>query len=528
MDRPPEIKPENYNRIMGSAFTECWYDMERTARLLFPLGKPFTPYAGFKDFYPWQKAAFKHFDDGRRQRRFQPGGPKVAPQRLTVGSGKGAGKTIFTAMWFWCLFATHPYAQAIMTAATETQLDDRLWKDVRDLHRVSEYLTRNFHVDSKHARHREYGGAWQATAIVPSQHKPETMQGMHSAYLTIAAGDEGSAIRNQDYDALDGIDGDPHAYHLYVSNPLSRSGTWHGRTYGPDREDWGHTKNYRNGEDPFVVDVSRLPEANVAEYERKRERFGYDSKKYRVEVRGLPPLSEDDTMFDPDTIRRRSEESLDTESGDPLADPEAPLVCGVDLPAGSADARFVAFFRKDYDARSIEPIVYKGRMNQRQIIQKLEYILNREWNGEEIRYMFLDQGNIGFSVYDELCAAGYRANLVPVNFQARSPDTSWANMRAYMYSELNDWMERGGRIPRIEALREELEAQRIDPRESREAKLIPKKEITKELGRSPDLSDALALTFAERRRTLGPRRAMGRSRFGRGGRPERVTTNWRH
>lgn len=89
--------------------------------------------------------------------------------------------------------------------------------------------------------------------------------------------------------------------------------------------------------------------------------------------------------------------------------------------------------------------------------------------------------DLGFATYE-------------VNFSEASPDPNYYNMRAFMYFKAKEWIEQGG-FARDENLRDDLSAQRYFIHADKSFRLIPKELIKKTLGRSPDTSDAFALTF---------------------------------
>jgi len=108
--------------------------------------------------------------------------------------------------------------------------------------------------------------------------------------------------------------------------------------------------------------------------------------------------------------------------------------------------------------------------------------------------VFIDSGR-GEGVIDRLRQMGF--NVMEVNFGARAVDpTRWANKRTEMWDRTREWLENGGAIPNDSELKGELAA----PTYSFDAsgrKVLEPKEKMKERGlRSPDLADALALTFA--------------------------------
>jgi phage terminase large subunit len=110
--------------------------------------------------------------------------------------------------------------------------------------------------------------------------------------------------------------------------------------------------------------------------------------------------------------------------------------------------------------------------------------------------VFIDEGGVGGGVVDRLRQLGFRP--VAVNFGAK-PDgltrEKVANKRAEMWARMREWLA-GGAIADSDDLENELTAPeyRYD---ANNAIILERKEDMKKRGlRSPDVADALALTFA--------------------------------
>lgn len=108
-------------------------------------------------------------------------------------------------------------------------------------------------------------------------------------------------------------------------------------------------------------------------------------------------------------------------------------------------------------------------------------------------------GGYGAGLVDMLRHAGYH-NVREVVFSEGSPDPKYKNIRAFMYQATALAASSSlslPRLPDIEKVKEELAAQRIILRETDgKMALLPKDKIKAILGRSPDESDGIALTFA--------------------------------
>ena len=108
--------------------------------------------------------------------------------------------------------------------------------------------------------------------------------------------------------------------------------------------------------------------------------------------------------------------------------------------------------------------------------------------------VFIDSGR-GEGVIDRLRQMGY--SVMEVNFGSRAADPArWANKRTEMWDRTREWLEGGGAIPNDPALKGELAAPMYSFDASGRKVLEPKEKLKERGLRSPDLADALALTFA--------------------------------
>lgn len=165
----------------------------------------------------------------------------------------------------------------------------------------------------------------------------------------------------------------------------------------------------------------------------------------------------------------------------------APRILGVD-PARFGDDRSVIFPRQGLQA--YEPAVYRGIDNMTlagHVAKRIE-----DWQPDAV---FIDTG-AGAGVIDRLRQLG--REVVEVNFGGKPTDPRFANKRAEMWHDMADWIMAGGAIPNSTALRIELATPTYKFDASNRIVLESKDDIKKRLpdNGSPDLADALALTFA--------------------------------
>jgi hypothetical protein len=166
----------------------------------------------------------------------------------------------------------------------------------------------------------------------------------------------------------------------------------------------------------------------------------------------------------------------------------APVVIGVD-PARFGDDRSVIVRRQGLTV--FPPKIYRGIDNM-----DLAGRVANEIHEHNPDAVFIDAG-AGAGVIDRLRQLGHDPIEVP--FGGRATDQSqYINRRTEMWCEMADWLVRGGSIPNDRDLKLELATPKYWFDTQGRKVLEPKDDIKKRLqgGGSPDIADALALTFA--------------------------------
>lgn len=106
--------------------------------------------------------------------------------------------------------------------------------------------------------------------------------------------------------------------------------------------------------------------------------------------------------------------------------------------------------------------------------------------------LFVDTVGLGAGVYDRLVQLGYGDRVFEAVASARADKAdTYANKRAEMYERMNEWLMRGADIPDSDLLQSDLLMLGYEYDSSDRLKLQSKKDFD----RSPDLADALAMTF---------------------------------
>jgi hypothetical protein len=177
-----------------------------------------------------------------------------------------------------------------------------------------------------------------------------------------------------------------------------------------------------------------------------------------------------------------------------------PLIIGVD-PAGDGGDRFAIAWRRGHRVTKVE---YRRKITEPEALQWVKDIIR----SDKPAAVFIDSGGIGRYLGNFLKASGpeYAAVTHMVNFGAKSqakharPKVAGPkNRRAEMYERLNRWLEseEGVQIPDRDDIQADMTAVTIKPTMDNDLLLTSKVEMRAKGIPSSDLSDAIALTFAD-------------------------------
>lgn len=163
-----------------------------------------------------------------------------------------------------------------------------------------------------------------------------------------------------------------------------------------------------------------------------------------------------------------------------------PVILGVDVARFGDDATVITARR---GLHCMKQCVYRGLDTMQAADRVIDAM--REYHPAAV---FIDVGAMGAGVVDRLRQLHY--SVTEVNFGAQSANARYANKRAEMYFAVKTWMEGGGAIPNEPTLKSELSIVEYHFTPAGKIQLEPKEKIKEKIGKSPDLADSLALTFA--------------------------------
>lgn len=413
----------------------------------------------------------------------------VAPIQFATASGHGIGKSTLVAWIVKFIMDTRPMCRGVVTANTAEQLRGKTWAEVGKWHNMSltkEWFTYSSGRGAMALRNKKFPQQWKFEAQTCREENSEAFAGQHAVDSTSAyIFDEASGVPNKIFDVRQGglTDGEPMVFDF--GNPTRNSGMFYENCQGRFK----HRYKVR------CIDSRSVSITNKELMQQWIDDYGIDSDFVKVRVLGQFP-SAGSLQF----ISNKLVE--DAQNRETVQDRYAPLIIGVDV-ARFGDDETVILPRIGYDARSFPARRYKGLDTVQVTNRVIECIKDFRTMGMECAGLFVDGGGLGAGVVDQLRHQGF--NVTEVQFGGGATDTTtyrfksdemWGNMRAALPKLC---------LPRMsDPNGADLQTQ-LTQREygytlaGNKIHLESKKDMKDRLGSdkgSPDIADALALTFA--------------------------------
>ncbi len=396
--------------------------------------------------------------------------------RVAVRSGHGTGKsTALAAASLWFL-ATRKDALVPCTAPTAHQLQDVLWREIRRLiARMPDGVREQFQTTTDRIHLK--GSAGMIVARTARPENPDALQGFHAQEILFII-DEAAGVADSIFEVARGALSTPSARVALAGNPTRLSGYFH-NAFHKSRNAWS-TLAFSCLDSPLVA-----PEyaSDIA------KEYGADSDMYRVRVLGEFPVAGMNSLISLDRVLAAMERKAPAFRLNP-----APGIIGVD-PAWMGNDRTAAVWRRGSEARIL------FRVHRSDTVQVAEMVA-REAARLDPDMIFVDQTGVGAGVYDQLRRTGFPVTGVSFS-QAAVESDRFLNLRAEMWWNLRKWLDREDVVLEDDP---QLKADLIGPEcyltGTGKMQLEHKDDMRRRGLPSPDLGDALALTFAA---TVRPR-----------------------
>ncbi len=401
---------------------------------------------------------------------------KEDKNRISVASGHGIGKSCCLAwILLWFLF-TRKYAQVACTAPTSEQLHDVLWKEVKIwLDKMPEPVKKQYDWSNGYIRIVDSPETWFARARTARKENPEALAGVHGEHVLFLV-DEASGVPEEIFRTAEGALTGENVLVIMISNYTRLIGYFHS-SHTTDRDSWQQFQF--NSEDSPIVDQAFV--------DRIEKLHGTDSDEYRVRVQGLPPKADavDEKGYAPLFAQKDISYCNDNEF-------IGFKKMGVD-PSGEGRDTTEWIIRDEFKAK----IVCSEKLSSpKSIAQKTATLMKHfNTNADEVS---VDNFGVGANVAQELGLIGHRINAVNVGERPESDDDAkrYLNKRAMIAWRLKDWIRNGGEFVRHDGWNELLNI-RYRAELSGKMKLMGKEEMKKAGFPSPNVYDALVLTFLD-------------------------------
>lgn len=359
----------------------------------------------------------------------------------------------------------------ITTAPTFRQVKEVLWREIKGSIRGKKIYPEKAVLDTS----INISDQWFALGL--STDKPDQFQGFHSPHLMVLI-DEASGIQPEIEEAIDGLT--PEKI-VRIGQPLSNLGRF--------------ADSFRM---PSVkkIQISAFDTPNVKEnrdvipglitgrdVENFRLRYGEDSDVYTVRVKGEFPKQDSDSLISVNDIANAIQRTV-------IVPTQFEKKMGVDVARFGDDRTAIVIRQME---RVIRKEVFAG-FDTMQITGKVLAIAKEE--NVKSENIYVDVIGVGAGVFDRLKEQGWRPNAVNV---AESPEDkeNYINLRAELYAnKVKEWIKTAD-LPNDDDF---YELANIKYKFNSRGQLqIESKEDMKKRGiESPDVADALMLTFASK------------------------------
>jgi phage terminase large subunit len=406
-------------------------------------------------------------------------------QRIALQACAGPGKSTVLA---WCglnfilCYATkdkHPNGYAI--SITADNLRDNLWKEFAVWMNRSDLFKREFVWTAEKIFQKDKPRTWWLAArSFPKKANAEelgrTLSGLHAPFILYLIDESGDIPTQVGRTAEQGLSNCEWGKIVTAGNPTSHQGYLH-QTVAEQAHLFFAIRITGDPDDP-----KRSKRISVDHAREQIALYGRLNPWVMAYILGEFPPSSLNSILGVDEVRAAMERGLKKDQYD-----WSQKRLGIDV-ARFGDDRTVLQARQGLNAR-YEPEIMRHQRTT--AIAARASMIVEKWGAELITID--DTGHWGHGVVDNLLTTGLAPLAITFSDPALNP--RYYNRRTEMWMEMAEWVRRGGCLPNIPELISELTTPTYTFHKG--AILLQEKDQIKALiGRSPDLADALALTFA--------------------------------
>tara|TARA_X000001316_G_C921917_1_gene36563 strand:+ start:423 stop:1931 length:1509 start_codon:yes stop_codon:yes gene_type:complete len=399
---------------------------------------------------------------------------RYQPLKIAVASGHGIGKSAEMGMISNWAMSCHRGARVVITANTEGQLRTKTSPEIAKWFSTS-ISAPLFDIDtlSIKAKQDTKDTAWAMDFTPWSEHNTEAFAGLHNeGRIIVLLMDEASGIANKIWEVAEGALTDENTILIWVAfgNPTQNIGEFR-ECFRRNKHEWVRKQ----------IDSRDVEGTNKAQLQRLVDKWGENSDRAKVRVRGMFPSSSTRQMIPTHVIDEAIGRHLRKSAYD-----FAPVILTCD-PAWTGEDDLVIAMRQGLYSKILDVIPKND--NDIFIASKIA----RYEDKMDADAVFVDLG-YGTGIVSAGRTWGREWELIP--FGGKSVEAGFADMRAYMYDQFQTWLEDGGALPDDPDLYEEMLSIETLPDNNGIVRLKSKEQMKKDGIPSPNRSDALVLSFA--------------------------------
>ena len=472
---PVALSPE---QALIEEIARCSSDPLRFVLFAFPWGSGELAEHDGPD--TWQRELLKQIGEKLRTGELDAS----SAIQTAIASGHGIGKSALVSWLILWAISTFEDTRGVVTANTENQLKTKTWAELAKWHRRCicghwfEYTaTALYAKDPKHEK------TWRIDMTPWSERNTEAFAGLHNqGKRVLLIFDEASAIPDIIWEVAEGALTDANTQIIWCvfGNPTRNTGRFR-ECFGRFKHRWITRQ----------IDSRTARMTNKAQLDQWVADYGEDSDFVRIRVRGVFPRAGTTQFIGSDVV----ESAASIEAHASIYDA---LVLGVDV-ARFGDDESVIYIRKGRDGRTHAPLKFRNLDNMQLAARVAE-----QYDFYRADAIFVDGGGVGSGVVDRLRQLRYPVTEIqfgskPDRSQPGQDANGYVNKGAEMWGVMREWLATGGAIPDDNDLKSQLEAREYGfvMRDGRDVIQLESKQDMKKRGlSSPDIADALALTFA--------------------------------
>lgn len=411
-----------------------------------------------------------------------------AKRRISLQACVGPGKSAVLAwcgLWFLGVMgARGEHPKGFCTSITAENLKANLWAEYAKWLGRSPYLSAAFTWTASRIFANDHPATWFLEARPwPKTANPaeqgKTFSGLHGEYVLVQADESGAIPPTILRAAEQALSRCTFGKILQAGNPISTQGMLYAAA-GPLRHLWKIIKITADPDDP-----QRSPRIDLAWATSQIAAYGRENPWIASTILGQFPAQSFNTLLTVEEVEAATHRHLRED-----AYTWSQKRLGVDV-ARFGDDRTVIFPRQGLLA--FRPEIMRAARTTDIAARVAKAIADWGADAPDLLTMIDDTGHWGHGAVDQLWAAGYQ--VMPIILSDPATDPRYRNRRAECWLTMAEWVKRGGVLPPIPELLAELTEPTYTFIGGKFA-LEPKDQVKRRLGRSPDLADALSLTFA--------------------------------